>query len=260
MMLLFLFIVIFNVSAVSQDKGIENVKRYAVCYSKVKPTEAKDFDLLILDPDHYTKEELSEFKKLGIILIAYLNLAEFEAYRGYTLPDSLLLGENPIWENHFYIDVTSEVWRNLIFGEMIPKIISKEFDGFFLDMIDIVQIFPHFKEKIIGMVKLIKSQNPDKLVIANNGWVLIDTLKNFVDAFLVEGLFTRYDFKKGKYYVRFEKEYLDKVEILKKISKKIFTLDFLPENDKRRNYIKRLSLHYGFVPYISTIELNKIYK
>lgn len=239
---------------------IENVKNYAVCYSKISFDEAKNFELLILDPDHYTMDEVAELRKSGAILIAYLNIAEFETYRNYSIPDSLIIGRNPIWENHFYVNISSEVWQNLIFNEIIPKIISKGFDGFFLDMIDIVQIFPHFKDDVISIVKFIRAQNEGKIIIANNGWDLLDTLKSYVNGFLIEGLFTRYDFQKKRYFVRFEKEYKDKVKILKSLGKKIFTLDFLPEKDSRRKFVKNLSRHYGFTPYVSTIELNKIYK
>ncbi len=239
---------------------IEKVGKYAICYSKITPEQVKGFELLILEPDLYSEDEILELKKMGITPIAYLNIAEFESYRGYSIPDSLILGKNPNWENHFYVDITSQVWQDLIFNDVIPKIILKNFDGFFLDMIDIVQIFPHFKDKVIDMVKLIKEQNENKIVIANISWGLVDTLKNYVDAFLVEGLFTRYSFEKKRYYVRFEKEYVNKVKVLKKTGKKIFTLDFLPEGDKRKSFIRNLSLHYGFTPYISTIKLNKVYK
>ncbi|MFN3134114.1 MAG: endo alpha-1,4 polygalactosaminidase, partial [Candidatus Kryptonium sp.] len=236
------------------------VERYAVCYSKVTPDEAKDFELLILDPDHYTANEIGELKKSGTILIAYLNIAEFESYRGYSIPESLIIGKNPEWEGHFYVDVTSNVWQSLIFDQVIPKIISKNFDGFFIDMVDIVQVFPHFYAWVIDIVRTIKLQNKEKILIANNGWILMDTLKNYVDAFLIEGLFTSYNFQSKRYFVRFEKEYADRVKILKSLGKKIFTLDFLPEHDKRRNFVKNLSKYYGFTPYVSTIELNKLHR
>jgi uncharacterized protein (TIGR01370 family) len=236
------------------------VNRYAVCYSKINLDEVKNFELLILDPDHYSRDEVLYLKNLGIITIAYLNIAEFETYRSYSIPESIIIGKNPFWKDHFYVDIRSEIWQRLIFDDKIPKIISKEFDGFFIDMIDIVQIFPQFEETIIDMVKLIKSRYPYKFVIANNGWSLIDTLKNFVDAFLVEGLFTRYNFEKKRYFVRFEKEYVDRVKILKNTGKKIFTLDFLSEGDRRKYFVRNLSRGYGFTPYISTIELNKIFK
>jgi uncharacterized protein (TIGR01370 family) len=255
-----LFIIAVLIFSAFGGDGIEKVGKYAVCYAKITPADAKGFELLILDPDLYTEYEILEFKKNGIISIAYLNIAEFETYRGYSIPDSLILGKNPNWEDHFYVNIISQTWQDLIFSDFIPKIISKGFDGFFLDMIDIVQVFPHFKDKVIDMVRLIKEKNKDKIVIANISWSLIDTLKNFVDAFLVEGLFTRYSFEKKKYYVRLEKEYVDKIEVLKRTGKKIFTLDYLFEGDRRRNFVRNLSLHHGFTPYISTIELNKVYK
>ncbi len=258
-MILFLLYLIF-VFPSDIHKKIEDIKKYAVCYSKVSVDEIESFELLILDPDHYTADEIAKFKEYDVILIAYINIAEFETYRGYSIPDSLIIGKNPNWENHFYVDITSDIWQDLIFNQIIPKIISKNFDGFFIDMIDIVQIFPHFREKVIDMIRLMKAQNKGKFIIANNGWALIDTLKNYVDAFLIEGLFTRYDFQRKRYFVRFEKEYASKVEILKSLGKKIFTLDFLSENDKRRSYVKNLSRYYGFTPYVSTIELNKIYR
>ncbi len=258
-MKLALFLLLLNLPSFQTGK-LENVNKYAVCYSKVKPDEVKNFELLILDPDHYTQDEILNFKNLGIITIAYLNIAEYETYRNYSVPDSIIIGKNPFWEDHFYINVRSEIWHRLIFDERIPKIISKEFDGFFIDMVDIVQVFPQFGDAVIDIIKLIKSKYKDKIVIANNGWNLIDTLKNFVDAFLVEGLFTRYDFEKKRYFVRFESEYVDRVKILKRTGKKVFTLDFLSEGDRRKYFIKNLSRHYGFTPYISTIELNKIYR
>lgn len=256
-----LFLITFVILSLSSgNSGIERVNKYAVCYSKIEPSQAKGFELLILDPDLYTSDEVLKFKEIGIITIAYLNIAEFETYRGYSIPDSLILGKNPNWENHLYVDITSQTWQDLIFNDLIPKIMLKNFDGFFLDMIDIVQVFPHFKDKVIDMIRLIKEKNRDKIVIANISWSLVDTLKNFVDAFLVEGLFTRYNFQKKRYYVRFEKEYVDKVKILKNTGKKIFTLDFLPQGDRRKYFVRNLSLYHGFTPYISTMELNRVYK
>ncbi len=259
-MRLILFLLLLNFLSPQQGKKLENVNKYAVCYSKVNPDEVKGFELLIVDPEHYSRDEVLNFKNLGIITVAYLNIAEFEEYRNYSIPESLIIGKNPFWEGHFYVEVRSEIWQRLIFDEIIPKIISKGFDGFFIDMIDIVQIFPQFRDTIINMVKSIKLRYEDKIVIANNGWSLIDTLKNFVDAFLVEGLFTRYDFVKKRYFVRFEREYRDRVKILKGTGKKIFTLDFLPDGDRRRYFIQNLSRNYGFTSYISTIELNKVYR
>lgn len=258
-MILPLFFLIF-LALVEAHGEIEGVKRYAVCFSKVSASEVKNFELLILDPDDYTDEEIAELKKFGIILIAYINIAEFETYRDYSIPDSIIIGENPNWADHFYVNIASNIWQNLIFEKVIPKIISKNFDGFFVDMVDIVEIFPHFKDKIIDMIMSIKSQNREKFVILNNGWALMDTVKNYVDAFLIEELFTRYDFKKKKYFVRFEREYVNKVKVLRSLGKKIFTLDYLPEGDKRKAYVKNLSRYYGFTPYVSTIELNKIYR
>ncbi len=253
-------IYLLTISSTSQSQKIDHIKKYAVCYTKITAQEANDFELLILDPDLYSKDEVLEFKKSGIKTIAYLNIAEYETYRNFVPPESIIIGKNPVWEGHFYIDINSPVWEDYIFLDRIPKIISKEFDGFFIDMVDIVSVFPNFKDKIIDYIKRIKIQNDDKILIINNGWLLLDTLKSFADAFLIEGLFTRYNFKTKRYFVRFEKEYKDRVEILKKLGKKIFTLDFLPENDKRKYFVKSLSLQNGFTPYISTLELNKIYK
>jgi hypothetical protein len=98
------------------------------------------------------------------------------------------------------------------------------------------------------------------MIIANNGWVLIDTLRYIVDAFLIEGLFTEYDFETGNYRIKGEDEYIGKVNILRKLGRRIFTLDFLPEGDRRRDDIVRLSMRFGFIPYISTVELNKIHR
>jgi uncharacterized protein (TIGR01370 family) len=253
-------ICLLTISSISQSQKIEHIKKYAVCYAKITPQETSGFELLILEPDLYTKDEILDFKKRGVKAIAYLNIAELETYRNHSLPESIIVGKNPLWEDHFYVDINSRMWEDYIFFDRIPKIISKEFDGFFIDMVDIVSVFPNFKDKIIDYIKRIKIQNDDKILIINNGWVLLDTLKSFADAFLIEGLFTRYNFKTKRYFVRFEREYKDRVETLKKLGKKIFTLDFLPENDKRKYFIKSLSLQNGFTPYISTIELNKIYR
>lgn len=100
MILLLLFFLISKQFVIAQVK-VEQVERYAICYSKVTLDEVKDFELLILDPDNYTADEVAELKKSGAILIAYLNIAEFESYRGYSIPESLIIGKNPNWDGHF---------------------------------------------------------------------------------------------------------------------------------------------------------------
>ena len=239
---------------------VEDVKKYAVCYSKVYPDEAKNFQLLITDPDLYSGDEVEKFKKAGIKIVAYLNIAELEDFR-YSVDslDDIIIGVNPIWPGHYFVDLNSKKWQSLIFEKRIPIINLKGFDGFFLDMLDIVNIYPRYEETVVNMVKRIRKENRQKIIIVNNGLKILKKIKNYIDAVLVEGLFTEYDFERKSYRVKSPGEYLENVKLLQSSGVKIFTLDFLPPGDSRRQELMRIARAFGFVPYVSTVNLDTLY-
>jgi cysteinyl-tRNA synthetase, unknown class len=135
-----------------------------------------DFDIVIMDLtydglDEYTTAEISKIKNglnngKGGYVLCYMSIGEAEDYRYYFKkewitpnlfdPGHTVTGKAPIWldsENedwpgNFKVLYWDQNWKNIIFGNSesyLDKIISKGFDGVYLDIID---AYEYFEEKV----------------------------------------------------------------------------------------------------------------
>jgi cysteinyl-tRNA synthetase, unknown class len=114
------------------------------------PLQTTDFDVLIIDPDGFTKDQVDslKFKAHGgrRLVIAYLNLGAAEEWRYYfdTLcwrvnhPDFLRCSY-PGFEKEYYVKYWKPAWHKIIYcgkDPYIDRITAAGFDGVILDNAD----------------------------------------------------------------------------------------------------------------------------
>ena len=118
-----------------------------------------DYDVIIMDyffddTEEYTLQEIQSLKTKQNggkrLVIAYMSIGEAEDYRYYwksdwkQSPPAWLAEENPKWKGNYKVKYWQSGWKEIIMGgsnAYLDKIISREFDGVYLDIIDAFEYF-----------------------------------------------------------------------------------------------------------------------
>ena len=255
----------------------KNVYPYwAIYYSdQAKAEEFNDYDLLVLDSDHHPP--LNPLSNRNKILLGYISLGEVEKERYFfqeVKEQEILLQENPYWHDSFFIDIRGKYWPKKVLEEIIPGILSKSFDGLFLDTLDNLGELERanpvkYKGMVqagVNLVKAIRKHYPDIKIMMNRGYELLPYLTDIIDMELGESVYADYNFKDKKYQLVDNNLYQTQVNILQKAQKQnpdlaIYTLDYWhPEDKEEIAEIYSKQRQNGFIPYVATIDLDKIIK
>ncbi|MCH8019405.1 endo alpha-1,4 polygalactosaminidase [candidate division KSB1 bacterium] len=260
-----------KLSSVNQFDKIEN---WVCVYSSDAPVdEIKKFDLAVLDSDSHP--DLAKLKDSDTLLIGYISIGEVGDYRWYwnDIKDKpWLLDKNPNWDSYM-IDVRNHEWQELLNQQIIPKILAKGFDGIFLDTIDNAEYlqryhpkkkYPMMETAMVRLIKSIRKSFPSAYLVANRGFAILDEIAGSIDAVVAESIFTTIDFEENITRRNTPHEYEPIIKQLRKMKRKeglkIFTLDYPNlENESDIKEIIADSHALGFIPYISTPQLHKVY-
>jgi len=253
---------------------LDDINSWVCVYSSdAQVDEIRKFDLAVLDSDSHP--DLAELKESDTLLIGYVSIGEVGDYRWYwndIKGKPWILDKNPNWDSYM-IDVRSDEWHTLLIERIIPKILAKGFDGIFLDTIDNAEYlqryhpkkkYPMMEAAMVRLIKSIRKSLPSAYLVANRGFAILDEIAGSIDAVVAESIFTTIDFEQSVARRNRPHEYEPITKQLQKKKKKdglkIFTLDYPNlENEFDIEKIIADSHAFGFVPYISTPRLDKVF-
>ncbi len=238
----------------------------------VTPSMILEYEMAIFDSDHHPPLEPLKEK---MILIGYVSLGEAEGYRSYwnaIKDEPWVLNENPNWKDNHYVDVRSTAWHTLLLEKVIPDIIASGFDGVELDTIDtsdfLASAFPEkyagANEAMIELVRKIHERFPKFLLIANNGFHIMEEIGPYLSGCLVESVHQTYDFETRKFRNTPAEETTYKSRILQEIQTKfhlpIFSIEYVRSGNRKaaQKTLKR-SRKLNFKTYFAQTELDQIY-
>lgn len=249
-------------------------KSWVIDYSEIiAPEELKSFDLIVLDSRvGLERKVLQEEKKKTL---GYLSLGQISEKRDYfplVKREGLLLEEDPNWEGSYLVDIRKRQWGSLVVEKMIPQILFKRFNGLMLDTVDQItalerkepEKYKGMREAAIRLIEAIRYHYPDITLMMNRGYDILPEVATDLNIVLGESVYTTYNFNTKKYEKTKAEDYrwqVDKLLEAKKInpSIEIFTLDYwYPEEHSFIKEIYRVEREKGFVPYVSTIDLQKV--
>lgn len=241
------------------------VTDYMVYYGQNHIDELKKYDMVILQPELYTKSEIKKLKEAGSIPIAYLSLGEIEKNRWWAkrIKESWLLGKNKIW-NSFYIDPGNPGWKSLVLELIIPSITEKGFSGLFLDTVDMVDLYPDAKPTMISLITGIREAYPKLILIQNRGFAIFSKTARILDGILFESMTSSYNFQTKSIFPLDQKKLIIRTRLTaEKYGLALFALDYLnplegntPEKLRQRFY--RIAERYNYIPLTTDISLQKI--
>ena len=165
-----LTISVFNLKRIEFEIKDEKVDDFAYWLDDIDKDEIKNskYDLIIIDyssdgtaENEFTNNDINDMKSSGSkekFLLSYISIGESEDYRFYWqeiwdndhdgnpdpgAPEWLDI-ENPDWEGNYKVKYWDEEWQSIIYGDnnaYLDKIISKGFNGVYLDIIDAFEYF-----------------------------------------------------------------------------------------------------------------------
>lgn len=252
-----------------------DIDRWGIQLQQLEPKliMQSDDDLIIVDysKDGSQKQALDRQTVLRMkqradgrdrVVLAYLSIGEAEDYRYYwrdiwNLASPSWIGEeNRRWPGNYHVRFWEEDWQDIIYAEpgaYLDRILDAGFDGAFLDIVDAFEYWSQSnKDARMEMINLVeriaqhaRSQNPDFLIIAQNGERLLqnERFRKSVDAVVKEDLFygVAHDGKRNN-----EKTIeiaLGNLASAKNYDIPVLAIEYLPPGEQRDAITTRLSQH-----------------
>ncbi|MGM0439608.1 MAG: endo alpha-1,4 polygalactosaminidase [Chlamydiota bacterium] len=237
--------------------------------SPLSPEKFNNYDMCILDPDSHPSYPLENYEGIAI---AYLSIGKAEANRSYWTNI-----KNASWVkvekgSAFLIDLDHPQWQQILLEDVIPDILSQNFQGLLLSNLDapeqLIESFPgqypEGHQEIRSLITKIRSHYPQLLLISHNGYDLLDELAPSLDGVLAEEVHSMPYFDDYSYIATPQDVRNYRVNVLKNIHEQynlpIFILDYASHAAPQViREIRAISLEEGFKPYVAEKGLAKIY-
>ncbi len=141
----------------------------------------KDYETVVIDAQYYPADEIDAFRSEGHKIYTYLNIGSLEDFRDYYDEyKDLSLGEYEHWEEEVWVDVSRQKWQDLVLKTLVPALLEKNVDGFFVDNCDVYYEFP--EQKIFDGLGVIM-----QALVATGKEVIINSGDCFMDAWCEKG-------------------------------------------------------------------------
>ena len=141
----------------------------------------KDYETVVIDAQYFSAEEIDSFRSEGHKIFTYLNIGSLEDFRDYYEEyKDLSLGAYEHWEEEVWVDVSQQKWQDLILQNLVPALLEKHVDGFFVDNCDVYYVHP--EKKILDGLGVIM-----QALVATGKEVIINSGDCFMDAWCEQG-------------------------------------------------------------------------
>lgn len=257
----------------TSETGSETEKQsfkynYGVFLSVTKNLESlSDYHIVVIDAQYYSKEEIEAFRNKGHQVYSYINIGSLENFRSYYKKfKKLKLGKYENWDEEIWIDVSNTSWQKFITEDIMPKLVGKGIDGFFVDNCDVYYNYP--KAKIMnGLTVMMKALvGTGKKVLINGGDMYLDAYcksggswNDVITGINQENVFAKIIWKKnkfGKASAEDHKYFVSYVERYSKLGAEIYLLEYTTDK-KLISQIDDYCKTHGFEYYVSdSIELD----
>ncbi|MBP1967718.1 endo alpha-1,4 polygalactosaminidase [Paenibacillus aceris] len=233
----------------------QHVKNYSLYYGN--PTvqaiaKLKTKDLIIIEPQLFTREQIKDIQSKGTLVIGYLSVMETPAWN--KLRSKNLQSQDYYWQkgervhfpqwNSYLMDLRHAHYREVLLAEIQTSIADKGMNGVFLDTVG--DIDDYIKEKTaqtqtreayVTLLQSVSKQYPQLSIIQNRGFETLDYSAALIDAFLWEDW--RANWKKDTWM----KANVEKLQKEQKKGLTVFSLSLHKESSPGREARKLNFIH-----------------
>ncbi len=181
--------VLFTRKAMFRKDKLVKSRNYILYYGHNELEVLSKYDIAIVEPSAHTRESVSEIKRGGTLVLAYLSVVEIlpskPEFKYLEDKDFLIIGNVILKNNNFgtYIaDLRSPKWQNII-DHQTCKLLSRDgYDGIFVDTaadLEYLNISVDLRNELIiklnSYYERMKEAYPEHLLIQNNGTDIVLT-------------------------------------------------------------------------------------
>lgn len=241
---------------------------YQLQNAKAATVAASKYDIVVVDNDQ-SPAAVQTMKAGGSKkVIAYISVGEAEDYRWYWNAKAPYVGpENPDWKGNYLARYWDPSWQKII-DEYIDRIISKGFDGIYLDRVDVWDEWRHERkdaeqlmvEWVARFSARAKAKKPGFQVILQNAASLVrhKAMMDAIDGIAREELYYGVDAPQrpnSKQETADGEKYLGMVRDAGKI---VLVVEYLTDPKKIADARARAAAK-GFSMYIGNKELDRLF-
>ena len=254
---------------------LEPIETWLCFYGGDAPSEAYGrFDVVVFDSTYHPP--LVRRADRGPVLLGYLSAGEIleqGPFWSRVKGREILIQHKPFW-NSWVLDMRDPAWQELLIHEAVPRILAQGFDGVLVDTLDSAlglelwtdpARFQGTFSAVIEWMETLRRTFPDAVLAVNRGLPVLPDIAAFLDAVVVEGLYSTYqDVEAGYAPVAPDVREL----LLQQLEAgraghpqlPVLTLDYASEDqpDLAQDAIA-YARRKGFIPYVSTIPLDRIH-
>ncbi len=261
-------------SASKPPSPLAGVKSWVVYYGGARQVAADlaRFDLVILDPGAHPPLEI--VKRNGALVLMYVSLGEVNVHHPHyasVAAEPWVLGHNPNWPEERFLDVRAPAYERWLLDRLVPAALAGPVDGIFLDTADSAleleraepQRFRGAAGSLERTLLALRQAHPRALIVLNSGLPLAERLGRVLDGVAVESVWTDYDFSQKAYRPRAPDDARQRAAEFRRLASlglPVLTLEYAPPEDEAwvRGLIRSARAN-GFVPYVSTIDLQQVF-
>ncbi|WP_277280499.1 endo alpha-1,4 polygalactosaminidase [Novosphingobium cyanobacteriorum] len=258
----------------ARSLAAEGSLRWGIDYgATTNPEIACKFDLLVLDPDH--SRPIEPLRAPHGVLLGYMSLGEVHHGRPYfeDLKSSGVLGQaNPNWPGAYFADLRSSKWRDTVLSRIVPEILSKGYNGIFIDTADNAEAMeraaPQANAGMIAaaaaMVRDIRKRYPAMKIMLNRGYAILPDVATSIDYILAESMASRWNFVRKQYELLSQDDWewqASRLRAARSLNPGLaaMTLDYWePSEDRQVLALYARERAAGFHPYVATLALDRL--
>ncbi len=229
---------------------------------------ARDAQMVVLSAD--PRISIDDLPK-STIRLAYVSVGEADPRRPYwseVRGQPFLVEPNPEWPDNLRVDIRDTRWQEVLMCEEIAGLMQRGFDGLMLDTVDTVPYletkdparFAGSRQALRDWLQRLRKAFPKAVLVANGSDALVDAAP-YVDAFVVEGVFSIYDVRQRTYRRTTDAERDWKLAAIARARavapRPVFTIEYADVGDAELSqWASQESLRHGFRPYVGVRALN----
>lgn len=216
------------------------------------------FSEVVIDAQFFSKKDIEAFQSGGRKVYSYINVGSIEDFREYYSEyEDITLGEYEHWDEERWVDVSDFRWQYFLIKKLIPSLLEKNVDGFFVDNCDVYYIYPT-EEIYYGLTNIMSTLvKTGKAVLINGGDAYLDAYcrnggkwNEVITGINQETVFTKILWDEDKFGVASSEDrryFQDYIERYADMGADIYLIEYTHDvllADKVRKYCRQKGFYY----------------
>lgn len=257
-----------------------DARSFYTYYGGGKVAELSRHDIAVLHTPMMASADVRRLSDLGVVTVGYISIGEssklldgdgsgpggkaswYFDQDGNGEPD-----QNAIWKS-WYANTNDPAWRANRVAEAKRLVEEYGFDGIFLDVLNVSEIYPESRPGMLQMIQDLRDALPYAVIVMNQGFDLVAESAPLVDGFMMESFTATYDFETKQYRLHdpasldFALRRATKVlnPAIDKAPLRVMVLDYALQSDREAmQFAANRATSLGYLFSASPIMLDEVY-